>query len=124
MTIERVIRGDRIFKRCPECRRYSGKVRCRYCGKEYRTPSGLFRHEKRCYSNPLGICGACRQAWNNCKCYMGDECDERERENWLAHPELLDSARYSEEGREGMRAWRDSILAEIAATTVEAGDTP
>jgi hypothetical protein len=35
---KQVIVRDRIFHRCPECKRYIGKVRCRWCGQEFRTP--------------------------------------------------------------------------------------
>ncbi len=63
---ETVTIRDRIFERCPECKRYFGKVRCRYCGKPYKVPHALFTHEQHCASNPEGICRISARPYSEC----------------------------------------------------------
>lgn len=63
---ETVTIRDRIFKRCPECNRLTKPVRCRYCGKKYKSASGLFWHEEHCPSNPLGICKTSKRPFREC----------------------------------------------------------
>ena len=52
---ERVIDG-RTWRRCPTCGRYRGYNTCRWCGRRYKKPAGLRRHEALCYNNPGREC--------------------------------------------------------------------
>jgi hypothetical protein len=70
---ETVIIRDRIFTRCPECKRLSKPIRCRYCGKQYKSPAGLFAHEDRCVSNPLGFCRIGQCLYRECSQESGYE---------------------------------------------------
>ena len=127
---KQIIIKDRIFRRCPECERYIGDVRCRYCGKRYRTPRGLFGHEAHCFGNPNGTCKHYGIPWSECDGH-GTKCGPAPGDPIEYGPPCL---RYTWEDRlhtpidqnidmhEMLERDRLRVLAEIDATTVKAGD--
>lgn len=116
MSIQTIIVRDRIFKQCPECKRYVGYVRCRYCGKKYKTPHSLFWHEEHCYVNPNGICSNCGETWDNCICEDGVRQQEF-MEKWTESHKPLDPP--DPEIEAIGQAFLRRVQAEIAATTVQ-----
>ena len=54
--LEELLIDGRTWRRCPTCLRYSGYNTCRWCGKRYKYPGALRRHEPECYNNPGRVC--------------------------------------------------------------------
>ncbi len=73
---ETVTIRDRIFERCPECKRLTKAVRCRYCGKQCKSVRSLWLHEKHCPSNPVGLCKFSKKPYSECteENEWGNEC--------------------------------------------------